>query len=50
MNTLFDYFKCIFLEYGFTSDDCDLRKNGTCDEQFYKKHGYFKGELDGSND
>lgn len=41
--------RCLFLEGNWTCDDCDMRKAGICTEKFYKKHGYFRGEIDGTD-
>ena len=38
---------CMFLDPDMVyCDDCDMRKRGICNEQFYKKYGRFKHELE----
>lgn len=41
--------RCLFLEGSWTCNDCDMLKAGICTESFYKKHGFFEGEIDGTN-
>ena len=37
---------CIFLDPDmYYCDDCDMRKRDICEEQFYKRYGRFKDDM-----
>ena len=45
MITLFNFFKCIFIEDDWSCLDCYF-KDKICDNQFYNKYGRLKHEDD----